>query len=221
MTRKSPIPPSPSEADYLAQELEADGAPTDADPIALFAEWLEKAGRSEMADANAMTVATVDADGLPDARTVLLKGVDERGFVFYTNLRSAKGAELAANPKAALLFHWKSLKRQVRVRGPVSPVSEAEADAYFATRARASQIGAWASEQSRPLPDPLALEKAIARYGGKFGVGAVPRPPHWSGLRVEPLAMEFWRAGRFRLHERLVFLRESPQGAWRSLKLQP
>ncbi len=129
--------------------------------------------------------------------------------------------ELAANPKAALVFHWKSLRRQVRVRGPVETVSDAEADAYFATRARTSQIGAWASAQSRPLESPHALEKAVAEYGLKFGLGAVPRPPHWSGFRVLPLAMEFWRSGRFRLHERLTFRRESPGEAWRSFRLYP
>ena len=221
MSAHTPIPPSPSEADYLAHEVEGDAVPTDADPIALFLAWLEEATKTEPADANAMTVASVDESGLPDARTVLLKGADQDGFVFYTNLHSAKGLQLTANPKAALLFHWKSLKRQVRVRGPVSVVSEAEADAYFATRARASQIGAWASEQSHPMADPLALEKAVARYGLKFGLGAVPRPPHWSGLRVTPVAMEFWRAGRFRLHERRAFLRESAAEPWRGARLYP
>jgi pyridoxamine 5'-phosphate oxidase len=168
-----------------------------------------------------MTLATVGEDGLPDARTVLLKGVDEGGFVFYTNLDSAKGRQLRANPRAALLFHWKSLHRQVRARGTVFQVSDDEADAYFATRARASQLGAWASEQSRPMEEPLALEKAVARFGVKFGLGAVPRPPHWSGFRLEPLVMEFWRSRRFRLHERLVFAREDPSQAWRTARLYP
>jgi pyridoxamine 5'-phosphate oxidase len=152
---------------------------------------------------------------------VLLKGFDEAGFVFYTNLDSAKGQELAAHPKAALLFHWKSLRRQARIRGTVSKVSDAEADAYFATRARDSQIGAWASAQSRPLPEPYALEKAVAAYALKFAVGRPPRPPHWSGFRVQPLAMEFWRAGRFRLHRRTLFTRADPAAPWSVTALFP
>lgn len=216
-----PIPASPSEADYARLEHEGEGFGEVADPIALFARWLEEATRSEPSDANAMTLATVDADGFPDARTVLLKGVDEQGFVFYTNLDSAKGRQLAANPKAALVFHWKSLHRQARVRGTVSPVSEEEADAYFATRARASQIGAWASAQSQPMEDAWALEKAVARYGAKFGLGKVPRPPRWSGYRITPLSLEFWRSRRFRLHERLGFSRDSPSDPWRSTLLYP
>jgi pyridoxamine 5'-phosphate oxidase len=219
--RAGPIPPSPSEAEYQGQELETDGFAEQAEPIALFIGWLEEASRREPADPNAMTLATVDADGQPDARTVLLKGVDEAGFVFYTNLDSAKGRQLAANPQAALLFHWKSLHRQVRVRGAVEPVGEAEADAYFATRARASQIGAWASQQSQPMEDALALEKALVRYGAKFGLGEVPRPPRWSGYRLAPLTMEFWRSRRFRLHERLAFLRASPADPWSTARLYP
>src|ERR1700743_3367994 len=156
------------------------------EPSALFAEWFAEACKAEPNDANAMSLATVDADGLPDVRMVLLKDADTRGFVFYSNVESAKGRELAANPKAALLFHWKSLRRQVRVRGAVSPVSPEEADAYWATRARPAQIGAWASAQSRPLPDRLAFEKKIAEFGLKFGLGKPPRPPHWSGLRGAP-----------------------------------
>jgi pyridoxamine 5'-phosphate oxidase len=219
--RAASIPPSPSEADYQIAEVEADALGEAADPIALFVDWLEQASKREPSDPNAMTLATVDTDGLPDARTVLLKGVDEAGFVFYTNLESAKGRQLASNPKAALLFHWKSLHRQVRVRGEVSPVGAEEADAYFATRARASQIGAWASDQSRPMPDPLALEAAVARFGLKFGLGEVPRPAHWSGFRLTPVTMEFWRSRRFRLHERLVFTRPDPSGAWRPARLFP
>jgi len=221
MRRTPPIPPSPSEAEHQAGEDHSAAFVEGGDPFALFAEWLEAATKSEPNEPNAMTLATVDADGLPDARMVLLKGVDDGGFVFYTNLQSAKGLELAANPKAALVFHWKSLRRQVRVRGPVAPVNDAEADAYFATRARTSQIGAWASAQSRPLESPLALEKAVAEYGLKFGLGAVPRPPHWAGFRVLPLSIEFWRSGRFRLHERLAFRRESPGEPWRSFRLYP
>ena len=215
------IPPSPTEADYQTYATEEDVAAEHSGPLTLFADWLAAASRSEPSDANAMTLATVDPDGLPDARTVLLKGFDEAGFVFYTNLQSAKGRELAASPKAALLFHWKSLRRQVRIRGEVSPVSDAEADTYFATRARASQIGAWASDQSRPMKDALALEKAVAAYGLKFGVGKVPRPPHWSGFRVAPMAMEFWRARRFRLHERTLFTRPDPAAAWSVTALFP
>jgi pyridoxamine 5'-phosphate oxidase len=152
---------------------------------------------------------------------VLLKGADEAGFVFYTNLTSAKGRQLAANPQAALLFHWKSLRRQVRVRGTVRPVSGEEADAYFATRARASQIGAWASDQSQPMDDPLALEKAVAHWGLKFGLGPVPRPAGWSGYRLTPLRIEFWRSRRFRLHERLVFARATPEDPWTTARLFP
>ena len=215
------IPPSPSEADYEAHEAGAEGFDAAHEPIALFAEWFHEASRHEPSDPNAMSLATVDADGMPDVRTVLLKGVDEAGFVFYTNLGSAKGRELDANPRAALLFHWKSLRRQVRVRGTTSRVGDEEADAYFATRARASQIGAWASDQSRPMQDPLALEKAVARFGLKFGLGDVPRPPGWSGFRLAPLAIEFWRSRRFRLHERLAFSRPSLSEPWRAVRLFP
>ncbi|HMO42917.1 MAG TPA: pyridoxamine 5'-phosphate oxidase, partial [Phenylobacterium sp.] len=161
----------------------------------------------------------VDEVGLPDVRMVLLKDVDPSGFVFYTNLGSAKGRQLAANPQAALLFHWKSLRRQVRVRGAITPVSDEEADAYFATRARPAQIGAWASAQSRPLPDRLALEKKIAEVGLKFGMGQVARPPHWSGFRLAPQVMEFWRDRPFRLHERLVFRRAA--GGWTTERFFP
>ncbi|HEX3916975.1 MAG TPA: pyridoxamine 5'-phosphate oxidase [Caulobacteraceae bacterium] len=221
MPSKPVIPASPSEADYLANVAAAEPlAPiSDRDPIALFAKWLEEAGKAEPNDPNAMTLATVDAEGMPDARMVLLKGVDDAGFTFFTNFESAKGRELAANPRAALVFHWKSLRRQVRVRGLIAPVSEAEADAYHASRARSSQIGAWASDQSRELPDRLALERRIAEYGLKFGVGPVPRPPHWSGYRLTPRSIEFWRDRRFRLHERLQFDR---QGAdWTVRRLYP
>jgi pyridoxamine 5'-phosphate oxidase len=215
------IPPSPSEDDYVRQVVEAEPPPllAENDPLALFAAWLKEAGEREPNDPNAMAVATVDETGLPDVRMVLLKDVDEAGFVFYTNLESAKGRELAANPKAALLFHWKSLRRQVRVRGAISLVSDAEADAYFATRARPAQIGAWASDQSRPLPDRRALEKKIAQVGLRFGLGKVPRPPNWSGFRLKPESIEFWRDRPFRLHERLLF--EKVAGGWTTQRLFP
>jgi pyridoxamine 5'-phosphate oxidase len=191
------------------------------EPFALFAAWMEEAVRSEPADPNAMALATVDADGLPDVRMVLLKGYDARGFVFYTNLESRKGEELAANPKAGLLFHWKSLTRQVRICGPVERVTDAEADAYYATRPRGAQIGAWASRQSAPLEDRFALEKAVARYTAKYAIGTVPRPPHWSGFRVVPLAIEFWHDRPFRLHQRVEFRRESPDAPWVKVGLYP
>lgn len=221
MSDKPLIPSSPSEDDYVAQIAKAEPPALLAadDPLALFAAWLAEAVRTEPNDANAMAVATVDETGLPDVRMVLLKDAGPAGFVFYTNLESAKGRQLAAQPKAALLFHWKSLRRQVRVRGPVERVSDAEADAYFATRARSSQIGAWASDQSRALPERLALEKRIAEQALKFGLGAIPRPPHWSGFRVRPEAIEFWRDRPFRLHERLVFERAGE--AWTSHRLYP
>lgn len=220
MSAKSPIPPSPTEDEYLNAVASADLPPLTAeDPLALFAEWLAEAVKSEVNDPNAMALATADADGLPDVRMVLLKDAGADGFVFYTNLGSAKGRQLAASGKAALLFHWKSLRRQVRVRGTVSSVSEAEADAYWATRARPAQLGAWASEQSRPLPDRLAFEKAIAAYGLKFGLGKAPRPPHWSGFRLTPSHIEFWRDRPFRLHERLVF--DAAPGGWTTSRLYP
>jgi pyridoxamine 5'-phosphate oxidase len=191
------------------------------EPFRLFASWLEEAGRSEPADPNAMAVATVDADGLPNVRMVLLKGFDAQGFVFYTNLESQKGRELTAHPKAALNFHWKSLARQVRVRGPVEPVSDAEADAYFASRAKLSQIGAWASRQSSPLESRLAFEKAIALHTAKHAIGAVPRPPYWSGFRVVPLRIEFWHDRPFRLHDRIEFRRDRVGGAWSKVRMYP
>ena len=221
MSGQRTIPPSPSEAEYDNQETDAALLAEGGDPLGLFADWLKEASAGEPNDPNAMALATVDSDGLPDVRMVLLKGVDDGGFVFYTNLDSAKGVQLAAEPKAALLFHWKSLRRQVRVRGPVVPVSDEAADAYFATRARGSQVGAWASAQSRPLESRLALEAAVARYGLRFGLGPVPRPPNWSGFRITPLAMEFWRSSRFRLHDRLQFARSSPDGPWTNQRLYP
>lgn len=190
------------------------------EPFRLFAAWLADATKSEPADPNAMAVATVDADGMPNVRMVLLKGFDERGLVFYTNLDSAKGRELEANPKAALLFHWKSRTRQVRLRGPVEPVLDAEADEYFASRSKLSQIGAWASKQSAPLESRLAFEKAIALYTAKYAVGSVPRPPRWSGLRIKPVSIEFWEDRPFRLHDRVTFTRQA-DGTWSKTRLYP
>jgi pyridoxamine 5'-phosphate oxidase len=168
-----------------------------------------------------MALATVDAEGLPDVRMILLKGADERGFVFYTNCESAKGNELAANPKAALLFYWKSLGRQIRLRGPVEPANEAEADAYFATRHRESRIGACASRQSRPLESRAALEAEVERLTKSFGDGPVKRPLYWRGYRVIPLEIEFWRHGAFRLHDRIVFRRASAHDPWTKTRLYP
>jgi pyridoxamine 5'-phosphate oxidase len=191
------------------------------EPLRLFAAWLEEAAAREPADHNAMTLATVDAEGVPDARMVLLKGVDARGFVFYTNTESQKGAELAARPVAALVFPWKSLTRQVRVRGPVERVDQAESDAYFATRPRLAQIGAWASRQSAPLESRLAFEKAIALTTARYAIGSVPRPPYWGGYRVVPHAMEFWHDRPFRLHDRVVFRREHGGAPWTKTRLYP
>ncbi|HEY5072421.1 MAG TPA: pyridoxamine 5'-phosphate oxidase [Caulobacteraceae bacterium] len=221
MNDEALIPPSPAEEDHLRRAAADEDAlsPAGRDPIALFREWMLQAIAADPDLANAMSLATVDADGLPDCRMVLLKGVDAGGFVFYTNIESAKGVELAANPKAALCFHWKALGRQVRVRGDVEAVSEADADAYFATRARSAQIGAWASDQSRPLPDGRALERRVVAAGLRFGVRRVPRPPHWSGYRVRPTSIEFWRERAFRLHERLVYERDG-QG-WTTRRLFP
>ncbi|MFN3351607.1 pyridoxamine 5'-phosphate oxidase [Pseudorhodoplanes sp.] len=191
------------------------------EPLALFAAWMEEARRSEPNDPNAMALATAGADGFPDVRMVLLKGFDEEGFVFYTNLESAKARELRERPQAALAFHWKSLRRQVRVRGHVTPVSEAEADAYFATRPRLAQIGAWASRQSSPLESRLAFEKAVAAVTARYPLGTIPRPPFWSGFRISPVAMEFWHDRPFRLHDRIVFARGTPQEAWTKTRLYP
>jgi pyridoxamine 5'-phosphate oxidase len=215
------IPASPAEEDYAraADGWETTTLGADGDPIALFGEWLARATKTDGELANAMALATVDADGLPDCRMVLLKGVDGRGFTFYTNSQSAKGEQLAADPKAAICFHWKSLRRQVRARGEVEAVEAAEADAYFATRARSAQIGAWASDQSRTLEGPLALERRIAEAGLRFGLGKVPRPPHWGGYRLRPRSIEFWRERPFRLHERLLFERQGD--AWATRRLYP
>ncbi|MTD95838.1 pyridoxamine 5'-phosphate oxidase [Hyphomicrobium sp. xq] len=197
-----------------------------AEPFALFDEWMADATRHEPNDPNAVALATVDAAGHPNVRMVLLKAVDPagypaRGFVFFTNYESTKGVELLAHPYAALDFHWKSLHRQVRVRGPVTQVSDAEADAYFATRPRSAQIGAWASQQSRPLESRFALEKAVAAETAKHLVGKVPRPPHWSGFRITPLEIEFWHSRLSRLHERVMFKRAEAGGDWTKTRLYP
>jgi pyridoxamine 5'-phosphate oxidase len=191
------------------------------EPFQLFAAWLQEATASEPNDPTAMALATVDADGLPNVRMVLMKGFDALGFVFYTNLDSRKGRELTAHPKAALMFHWKSLRRQVRIRGPVESVTPEEADAYFATRPRLAQIGAWASKQSAPLESRLAFEKAVAAYTAKYAVGSVPRPPNWSGFRIIPLTFEFWHDRPFRLHDRIEFRRARPGDTWTKTRLYP
>ena len=191
------------------------------DPLALFAEWLKDAEAKEPNDPNAMTLATVDEEGLPNARMVLLKDFDDRGFVFYTNFESQKGQELLATQKAALVFHWKSLRRQVRVRGLIEKVTDVEADAYFKSRPRDSRIGAWASAQSRPLEARFALETSVAMYTAKFAIGDVPRPAYWSGFRIKPLAIEFWHDRPFRLHDRVVFNRARPADKWSKAKLYP
>jgi pyridoxamine 5'-phosphate oxidase len=195
--------------------------PVGDDPFALFATWLGEAEASEPNDPNAMALATVDVSGLPDVRMVLLKGFDAAGFVFYTNFESNKGRQLLASGKAALCFHWKTLRRQVRIRGPVAVVGEAEADAYFASRPLGSRIGAWASDQSRPLESRQVLEARVAELGERYGDGAVPRPAHWSGFRLTPLQIEFWHDGAFRLHDRAVFSRQDEAGGWRIERLYP
>jgi pyridoxamine 5'-phosphate oxidase len=226
MSMNTLIPPSPSTSDYQDGEpqINPEGVAEielGKDPFDVFADWLAAARKSEVNDPNAMALATADASGMPDVRMVLLKDLDATGFVFYTNLESGKGTQLIANPQAALCFHWKSLRRQIRVRGVISAVSDEEADAYFASRARDSRIGAWASAQSRPLEDRFALEKSVAAHALKFGLGDVPRPPFWSGFRLTPLRIEFWRDKPFRLHDRLVFERTSASENWSTVKLYP
>ena len=226
MSTHNLIPASPSADDYQAGDpnLVPEGVAEirdGQDPYSLFAEWLELARLHEPNDPNAMALATCDGEGMPDVRMVLLKDLDKNGFVFYTNLESNKGLQLAANPQAALCFHWKSLRRQIRVRGSVTAVSDSEADAYFASRARDSKIGAWDSAQSRPLEDRFALEKNIAANALRFGIGDVPRPAFWSGFRLAPLRIEFWRDKPFRLHDRLVFARDTAAANWSTVKLYP
>ncbi len=191
------------------------------EPFALFAAWLREAESSEMNDPNAVALATVDADGLPNVRMVLLKGFDHEGFVFYTNFESQKGQELLSQKKAAMCFHWKSLRRQVRLRGLVEVVTDREADDYFKTRARGSRIGAWASKQSRPLEGRFALERAVAEYTARFAIGEIPRPAYWSGFRIRPVSIEFWHDRNFRLHDRVEFRRSVPEGDWEKVRMYP
>ncbi len=190
------------------------------EPFRLFGEWLADATAHEPNDPNAVALATVDEDGLPNARMVLLKGFDAAGFVFYTNFESAKGREILGSRKAAMCFHWKSLRRQVRLRGPVEIVDDDEADAYFASRPRGSRIGAWASKQSRPLEGRFALERAVAEYTARHAIGEIPRPPYWSGFRIVPRTIEFWHDRPFRLHDRVVFSRRD-DGGWDRTRLFP
>ena len=189
------------------------------EPYSLFGAWLADAQKSEPNDPNAVALATVDPAGLPNVRMVLLKGFDERGFVFYTNFESQKGQEILSSHKAAMCFHWKSLRRQVRIRGDVEVVTEEEADAYYATRPRGSRIGAWASKQSRPLDGRFALEKAVAEFTARYAIGEIPRPAHWSGFRIKPVSLEFWHDRPFRLHDRMEFRRADD--GWQKVRMYP
>lgn len=213
------IPESPSDEFYRVDEDQGE-AFTETAPLALFREWLALAKNKEINDPNAMALATADANGAPDVRMVLLKDIDDAGLTFFTNTESAKGRQLGDNPQAAVCFHWKSIRRQVRFRGPVAPVSDAEADAYFSTRARGARIGAWASAQSRPMEGRFDLERAVAAKTAGFGVKEIPRPPHWSGYRLAFNEAEFWVNRPFRLHDRLQFQRAA-SGAWTSKRLYP
>lgn len=216
----SVIPPSPSASDYMTDPQGKPLIPNAADPIALFSDWMAEARANELNDSNAMSLATVDADGLPDVRIVLLKEFNEAGFVFFTNLESAKGQELAQTPKAALGFHWKSLRRQVRIRGTVSRVTDAEADEYFGTRAAQSRISAIASDQSRPLTDRAMFEQRVAELSEIYGDGPdIPRPEFWGGFRVTPVEIEFWQDQAFRMHDRLKYVRAGD--GWNSGRLYP
>lgn len=223
MPRNDLIPPSPSSAEYAESGPPPDDAALFAteEPLALFTAWYKEAREKEPNDSNAMSLATADADGFPDVRMVLLKDFDARGFTFYSHAASAKGRQLAENPRAALGFHWKSMRRSVRIRGTISLVEPETADAYFASRDRGARIGAWASEQSRPLESRFALEKRIAENAAKFGLGEVPRPEGWIGWRLAPFRMEFWRDRPFRLHDRLEFTRPAPESPWVKSRLYP
>ena len=204
-----------------ANELTSGDFTESGEPFKLFAEWLGEAEASEPNDPNAVALATVDEDGLPNVRMVLLKGFDDNGFVFYTNFESQKGREILGQKKAAMCFHWKSLRRQVRLRGPVEIVTDAEADDYFKTRARGSRIGAWASKQSRPLESRFALEKAVAEYTARYAIGEIPRPAHWSGFRIRPTSIEFWKDQKFRLHDRVEFRRTALGEPWTKVRMYP
>lgn len=220
MPEKTIIPPTPSAADYAA-EGDRPLIPDAEDPIVLFAGWMAEARATEPNDSNAMSLATVDADGRPDVRIVLLKGVDEGGFTFFTNLESTKAVHLAASSSAALCFHWKSQRRQVRVRGSVARVSDAEADAYFASRAAQSRISAIASDQSRPMASRAAFEQRVAEISSIYGDDRdIPRPPHWGGFRLTPLEIEFWQDQASRMHDRLRFYRKDG-GGWATVRLYP
>jgi len=214
------IPPSPSAETYAVDEDQGDVFTVN-DPFALFAVWLEKAGEAEPNDPNTMALATADADGLPNVRMVLLKDVDACGLTFFTNIESAKGEELAANPQGAACFHWKTIRRQVRFRGRIERVSDEEADAYFATRARGAQLGAIASAQSRPMESREALEREIERLEKLHDGADIPRPDHWSGYRLAPIEIEFWVNRPFRLHDRLVYWRETARDEWQSERVFP
>ena len=225
MSDETLIPKSPK---YEGEKIEHFSVDDDqgevfggADPIAQFKDWLALARQKEPNDPNAMALATVDQDGMPDVRMVLLKEVSESGLTFYTNLESAKGEQLAHHPHAALCFHWKTIRRQVRFRGAVERVSDDEADAYFASRDRGARIGAWASAQSRMMEGPLALQREVAKYTAKYGLGSVPRPPHWSGFRLQPTQIEFWVNRPFRLHERKLFSRANLGSNWGEERLFP
>ena len=213
--------PEQNEASWLTS---GDSAPA-GEPFALFAAWLAEATKSEPNDPTAMALATVDAAGRPDVRMVLMKDYDPRGFVFYSNVESQKGQELTGNPNASLLFHWKSLRRQIRIRGVVETVTDAEADAYFASRPKQAQLGSWASKQSRTLESRFAFEQAIATYAARYALTSVPRPPQWIGWRVKPHAIEFWHDRQFRLHDRMEFFRDKPDASpdtpWRKKRMYP
>ncbi|MDJ0614998.1 MAG: pyridoxamine 5'-phosphate oxidase [Rhizobiaceae bacterium] len=197
------------------------GDQAEENPIEMFNDWLSQAEKSEVNDPSAMALATVDSDGLPNVRMVLMRRYDDRGFCFFTNFESQKGEELLANAKASCVFHWKTLRKQVRLRGEVEVVSAEEADDYFYSRPRGSRIGAHASKQSRPLESRFALEKAVAKYTAKFGTGTIERPDYWSGFRIKPLSIEFWSDGKFRLHDRIRFDRETLEDAWQTVRLYP
>lgn len=219
MTKNTMIPETPSSAEYKASQNRGP-IPDVANPFGLFRDWLAAARVSEVNDSNAMALSTVDAGGLPDVRMVLLKHVNEAGFTFYTHETSAKGQQLLANPKAALLFHWKSQRRQVRIRGHVAHGDDDAADIYFASRARVSRIGAWASNQSQPLESPAALKAKLAEAQARFGeAGDVPRPPNWRGYCLVPESIEFWQDQPYRLHDRVLFTRQGED--WTRGRLNP